>query len=394
MNLRPPFILAISGGPDSVYLLHRLIEDGHKPILAHLNHGLRGEEGDEDERFVKTLAKEYNLTCVTAKGAVKRYARLNRQSIETAARSLRYLFLEKIRKKYNATVVLTAHHRDDQIETLVMNRLRGAELRGKIGMEFQRGTLVRPLLDISKQEILNYLHTRNLPYRVDPSNTDTRYRRNQIRHELLPELLNENPAFVEQLEREREQALQRYQTLKEWIKRWLGDHPILTQAAYANLTEEKQRFILQHFYEEAHGSTHNLTRAELEEVQKLALNPKTGKEKTFGKRLKLYTEYGTLRFERTDHRTLTNRRPIPPLQINPKLLPNGELLLRHWEPGDRFQPTGMEGGKKLQDFFTDAKIPRSARKKIPIWVTNDDRIVAVGNRVDQRFLLVKKPELH
>ncbi|MDP2624657.1 MAG: tRNA lysidine(34) synthetase TilS, partial [Candidatus Peregrinibacteria bacterium] len=188
-------ILAISGGPDSVYLLHKLLSEGQRPVLAHFNHQLRGTDSDEDEKFVRELAQTHQLPCEIGTKDVKEWAENHKKSLEEAGRTLRYEFFEKIRQKHRANWILTAHHLNDNLETVLMNEMRGCKLRGQIGIQEHAPErhLWRPILNTPKSKILSYLKKNQLPYRTDATNTDTRFLRNHIRHNIIPSLLKENP---------------------------------------------------------------------------------------------------------------------------------------------------------------------------------------------------------
>ncbi|WP_395751032.1 tRNA lysidine(34) synthetase TilS [Prosthecobacter sp.] len=202
LNLPPacdpaePVLLAISGGRDSVALLHLLLDAGFKQlILCHLNHGLRGKESIDDAAFVRRLAKKHALKCEIETEDVAALAEKRRLSTETAAREARYAFLLRMAEKYDVWVVLLAHHADDQAETIVANLCRGSGLAGLAGMHaVQRMDsglhLVRPLLHARRSEIDSYLKSKRCKYREDSSNTSPKHRRNRVRHEALP-LLND-----------------------------------------------------------------------------------------------------------------------------------------------------------------------------------------------------------
>lgn len=186
-------ILAISGGPDSTALLHAMMEWSvfSKLIVAHVNHGLRGADSDADEMFVRNLAKSYGLTC-----EVKRVKITGSSCIEERGRELRRTFFEKLLKKYHATWIVTAHTADDQLETILMNFLRGCGPNGLAGMKISEGAYLKPMLGISKPEILAYLKSRRLPFCKDKTNEKTQFRRNFIRKKLLPLLAEINPSFA------------------------------------------------------------------------------------------------------------------------------------------------------------------------------------------------------
>ncbi len=314
--MKPTLILALSGGPDSVYLLHKLLKQDRRPILAHLNHRLRGKDSNGDERFVRQLGKKYGLKVEVERHDVAAYAKRHKLSIETAARQLRYAFLEKIRQKYQAStprkkaIILTAHTLDDNLETVIMNELRRSKnsrskganpFRGQIGMRKKCGFIQRPLLDICKKTILAHLRRQRLPYRTDASNYDLSYRRNWIRHVLIPRFTDKNPHLYKEFAAARKKALRTYekhtQTAEDWLKK-NGEHtppkiPIaFSLAPFKKLSNDRQMFLLQHLYEKTYGSTVGLTTAQLEEVHRLLIAAKTGKQKKFGPHFTMWIKRG------------------------------------------------------------------------------------------------------
>lgn len=190
-----PVLLAISGGRDSVALMHLLREAGFTQlILCHLNHGLRGDESIGDAAFVRRIAKKYGLKCEIEAEDVAALAEKGRISTETAAREARHAFLLRMAEKYDVWVVLLAHHAEDQAETILANLCRGSGLAGLSGMHAVQRLdsglhLVRPLLHVRRSEIDAYLKSKRLKFREDSSNTSPKHRRNRLRHEALP-LLN------------------------------------------------------------------------------------------------------------------------------------------------------------------------------------------------------------
>lgn len=191
-----PVLLAISGGRDSVALLHLLLEAGFTNlILCHLNHALRGKESDGDAAFVKRLAKKHALQCEIETENVSVLAKKQRLSLETAAREARHAFLLRMAEKHDTWVVFVAHHAEDQAETIVANLCRGSGLSGLAGMSVVQRLdsglhLVRPLLQARRGDIDAYLKSKRLKFREDSSNTSSKHRRNRLRHEVLP-LLND-----------------------------------------------------------------------------------------------------------------------------------------------------------------------------------------------------------
>ncbi len=188
-------IVALSGGADSVALLLGLLHLGQPLVAAHCNFHLRGEESDADEAFVRQLCEERGVTLYVEHFDTETYAKQQRISIEMAARELRYDFFEKLRQELGAATIAVAHHRDDNVETLLLNLVRGSGLKGLCGMQPQNGFIVRPMLNIPRTEIEAFLKEAQQPFRTDSTNTDTAFKRNKIRHELLPLLRELNPSI-------------------------------------------------------------------------------------------------------------------------------------------------------------------------------------------------------
>lgn len=193
-------LCAVSGGMDSMALLYVLLklqdEMGCSLCAAHYNHKLRGEESDRDATFVSNYCKEHNISFVLGEGNVQQEAKVQGRGIEETARSMRYAFLEEAAKAENAVRIVTAHHADDNAETLLLHLVRGTGLRGLTGIPPVRGSIVRPLLATSRQDIVEYVRRNNLSFVEDSSNHDTRFARNRLRHEVLPILRDMNPNFI------------------------------------------------------------------------------------------------------------------------------------------------------------------------------------------------------
>ncbi len=183
-------VVAVSGGPDSVTLLSALnnLYPGAELVVAHVNYQSRGQDSEADEAFTRRLAEQLKLPILVKKIRLDK----DKAGFEARAREVRYHFFEEVRQKEKADVIAVAHHSDDVVETMLLNLRRGAGPRGLAGMPYRRGDIVRPLLDVTRSEIESYLAAKRLSYREDKSNQDTRYRRNWVRHKLLPRLRREN----------------------------------------------------------------------------------------------------------------------------------------------------------------------------------------------------------
>lgn len=363
------YILAFSGGPDSVYLLHKLLKKGDKPVLAHLNHGLRGKESDQDEEFCRKIAKKYGLIFETEKVS------LTGSGIEEKARNARYKFLEKIRRKYKAKKILTAHHLNDNIETVLLNFIRGTGLNGMTGIKSDK--IERPLLNTAKDEILTYLKKHRIKYRKDSSNLDTKFSRNFIRHEVIPQLKKLNP----NLEKTFTKNLNNFKQLQDFLNEESPDS--ITVAEFKRLHPAIQANTILKLT----GTTEGISQKALEETRKLILSGKTGKKKTLGN-TRVEIEYGKVLFNpktpalKTTFKILKNH----PKNLNQKqttflnfdkIRNLKKITTRTFKEGDRIRPLGLKGTQKLQDFFTNKKIPQKLRTQIPV-IELGKEILAIG----------------
>jgi tRNA(Ile)-lysidine synthase len=318
-----PLLVGVSGGADSVALLHALVELGYRPHVCHLNHRWRGAASDGDAKFVRALAGRLELPVTIAI-----LSRLKTAPTEDSARRARFAFFERVAKKTGIGTLVLAHTADDQAETFLMRLLRGAGTTGLSGIWPERriGKLrvLRPMLNVSRKEVLKYIAARKLKFREDASNADRRFLRNRIRHELLPLLERDyNPGIRDVLRR-----------------------------------------------------TAEIFRAEVE------------RDPVASERRKIRRELGSLSFRQVEElrkqpQQLTERFDADVL---------GEpLTVRTWRPGDRFQPLGMNGTKKLQDFFVDAKVPREERTRVPLLCAADGRIAwVVGYRIAEPFKVTER----
>jgi tRNA(Ile)-lysidine synthase len=336
-----PLLIGVSGGADSVALLDALVQSGYRPRVCHLNHQWRGAESDADAEFVRELAGKYSLP-----------ATIEAQKVagdEDSARQARLAFFESVAKRTGIHQLALAHTADDQVETFLLRLLRGAGTLGLAGMreERQHGSLriIRPLLEVRRSEVIDYLKSRQLTWREDASNADRQFLRNRIRHELLPLLERDyNPGIRDVLRRTAE---------------------ILRAEAEGDPVAAERRAIRQLSFEQ------------VEALRQLAV--KEGWKTTERWPLNLAGE--------TD---------VPELGVKFVVGESGErfdadalganLVIRTWQDGDRFQPLGMTGEKKLQDFFVDEKVPRRSRGRVPLLCAADGRIAwVVGYRIAEPF---------
>ncbi|NQV13740.1 MAG: tRNA lysidine(34) synthetase TilS [Parcubacteria group bacterium] len=271
-------IVGVSGGPDSVCLLYFLSELQAELdlnlVVAHVNYGLRGEESDRDEIFVKKLAGKYNLPCKILHPPADQKKSTN---LEANLRDIRYKFFQDLRTKEKADKIAVAHNRDDQAETILMFFLRGSGLKGLSGMDYQQGKIIRPLLDCSRQDILAYLKANKLDYHEDKTNQDTKYTRNKIRHELIPYLEKEyNSNLRETLTQASRITRDEHQLINELVKKSLQslaqknkDAITMPLADFLKLKKALQRGILRHIFTQLLGDTKDISALDLEETLRM-----------------------------------------------------------------------------------------------------------------------------
>lgn len=418
-------VIALSGGADSVCLLHVLLAIRHEFSLTlsavHVNHQLRGEEAERDEAFVKALCEKHGIPCFCEHFHVKDYAITHKIGIEEAGRKLRYETLEHYRQKQNADFVATAHHSDDNAETFLMHLLRGAGVHGLTGISYRNGHIIRPLLDISKEQIIKYLLENNLSYVSDSTNNVPDVLRNKIRLELLPTLEQYNPGFRSTLARNmkiyqgadaylQQTAAQRFSALAEVHKRYIA-------FSLSALCEEAE--IIRCFLYSAAVSRllpqFTAPSARIFEIDRCVLAH--AGSVTITKKLTVQVLYEKLYFVREKCKTKTNdteytlplnqavRLPQSNyvffaserqsfsetseknvLYLSHKKTVGQPLAIRFRRDGDCFYPAGLGHKKRLQDYFVDKKIPRFLRDEIPLLTVGGEIAWVCGYRADERFL--------
>lgn len=399
-------LVALSGGPDSVALLHvlwRLRQDlGVTLGVAHFHHGLRGEAADADAAFVARLAAELGLPCHEGRGDTGAHARKRRLSVQMAARELRRAFLERTRREEGYDKVALGHTADDQVELFFLRLLRGAGLTGLAGMgPVSPEGVIRPLLAVGKAVLLTWLEKEGLPFQQDMSNLSPAYLRNRVRHELLPHLeANYNPRLREGVWRlmarlrEDERFLQSHTeaAFTRLVRQPAPDLLAVSTAALLRLPEALQTRLLQRLVAAAGGGelleTHRESLMELARARKsggiIALSgciaARAGGELHFFPPLPPAMAWeavipgpGVVESPpgwRWEVRMLSGpggSGPLPPEVVHLAAAQVGfPLLVRPPRPGDRFRPAGAPGVRKLQDVLTDLHVPRWLRPHLPL----------------------------
>lgn len=406
---QPRLLLAISGGIDSVILLHALVLAGYRPALAHVNYQLRGEESCGDANFVRQLARQMSLRLHLghARKPVKRV------NIQHWARRIRYQWFEQLAQSHGYDYVLLAHQANDQIETLLLNLLRGSGLKGLAGMPRQRGIFVRPLLHTSRQQILDFARQHQLAWRDDSSNASNKYSRNQVRNQLLPLLRELNPQAEARLNQSL-QLLQQAQAFTEAAAQQalqscqVTDLPGAVLALdVAKLLQQPQPAYLLYVWLRPFGFRREV-------CERAAVGDLPTGSFFANRRYGLYADRGLLVVSRlvpgrlkpvkleADRWSLT----YGPWQFSSQLLPHlpeelprhanvtwlplrllsgKQLLLRPWQKGQNMQPFGASYHKPISDLLTNAKAPTWLRLNWPVLMVGHQVAWLPGIRGSQAF---------
>jgi len=427
-------LVAVSGGVDSVVLLDVLVrlQDrlGLRLHVAHVHHGLRGKAADRDAAFVVAEAARRALGASVCR--LDPAERRRGESVQVWARTARYACLYAVAARVRASRIAVAHTMDDQAETVLLHLLRGTGPRGLAGIPPVRHRILRPLLAVSRAEIEAYATSRHLAYRTDASNASDAYLRNRVRHHLLPLLAKEyNPQIVGSLAAlaalmgEDETTLAALAaSLLAGVAREAGPALCLPVQALRVIPPPIARRAFQDAFQKLSRGQHALTRRHLEAVRRLftregvvplpgrcearregavirigpsaATAPgRSGKDsRAVGPageipiRPGAWTRWSPLHCRVRLRRLVAGARAVrraPWREILSPLLLEAPLTLRSWRPGDRFQPLGMSGEKKLQDFFVDTKVPRQERARIPLLVAGGRIAWVIGRRIAEDF---------
>lgn len=386
-------VVGISGGADSVALLHILYRLGYPIKAAHLNHSIRGAEADADEAFVKDLCKKLGVQCTSEKVDVPVEAKDAGISLEMAARRARHAFFRSVISDLcpQTSVLCLAHHADDQLETFFLRAARGTGPTGLGGMRFfqtlepdadaiktSRIHFIRPMLDVRRSEILDWLQAEHLEWREDTSNADESIPRNFVRHQLLPNLSQLN-------DRAAENILRTMQILRDE-----EDHPeaaAVRRAARDRLIEfgVNPTFDAVEQFIEFSARTDGTTSLDLEGVRLVNEYGAVSVDAVSSPRLSIHMKEG-----------LGILRDPWKASVSLEKIAGREVIVRTSQPGDRMKPYGMGGSKKLQDIFTDLKIPKAQRADWPVVECAGEIIWVPGYRIARDWELSSdtEPALH
>lgn len=410
-------LLAVSGGVDSVVMTSVLWQLGFHIALAHGNFQLRGSSADADQQLVEGLADALNLTCYTKVFETREYAQHYKISLEMAARELRYDWFRKLLSKQGYHYLATAHHLNDQAETLLLNLTRGTGIRGLKAIRPLNGSTIRPLLFADKDQLIRYAKDHNLNWREDESNQHGTHERNYIRHQVIPALKTLNPSLEQTIGeniqhfREIDQVWERiYRQAWHHLSQVKGECWFISRAGLAELTplspylfaflspfgfNKAQIGQIQEALNHQPGALFYAEQYQVEVArdsliigplplrpQTLTLNTPQSAGNIGGFQFSLYlTEPHAVDLEAPHYACLDADKVSFPLSLRP------------WQTGDRFYPLGMQEEKKLSDFFIDEHYPRLVKAQTLIMETGTAHIAwIVDSRLDERFKITSKTE--
>jgi tRNA(Ile)-lysidine synthase len=416
-------LLAVSGGIDSTVmtrLLAALVPRWHLRLyIAHVNHQLRGEESTGDETFVQELAASLKIPFGVERVDTIGFMESARLSKQEAARQLRYEALETLRRRMGARSVATAHQADDNAETVLLNALRGTGIRGLAGIPLRRepGNIIRPMLSLKRSDIERYATERNISYRVDSSNQSDEYKRNYLRHRVIPELESSGQFdVVPSLNRMSRLMRQLDELLTAEVRVVLSGLFSQDEDGEAELDITKLLSKPEYLREGIILEVLRKLGAEVDSEKVMHIlelcGLTTGSRLDLSKDLQVYRDRDKLKFVRPHpdspmHQavalgnsyafekfrfSLSLPLPRPPVMgwsPGVEFVDAGklgqQLLIRSWQAGDWFMPLGMKARKKISDYFVDEKIALLEKKQIPIFESNGEVVWICGRRLDERF---------
>jgi len=415
-------VVGVSGGSDSLGLLHILTELKDyrlKLIVAHLNHGIRGAESRRDAEYVSKLADKLGLPFELRETNVIEFKKSTNLSLEEAARELRYGFLREVLNKYNATKIATGHTLDDQAETVLMRFIRGSGLLGLSGIPAVNDNVIRPLIEVRKSEIEEYLRSKGIAWMEDSSNKMKVFLRNRIRNELVPQLVRYNPRIKETLARTGyivgvQEDYIRKEAKKHFNKLFYSasDGELVGRLRYFNVLSIAMKYaLLRLAIENLKGDLKRISLTHVVSVNDLLDSREPSGEICLPGEIVVAKGYGLFlvtkkaqlrrRFRYTVESAGFHKFPETEFEIQIKTVNSLKsdnylgcfdtgsvefpIEVRNFNRGDRFMPYGMNDYKRLKNYFIDEKIPQFLRYRIPIFLCKGEVMWIGGMRVDERF---------
>ncbi|MFI3289082.1 MAG: tRNA lysidine(34) synthetase TilS [Rikenellaceae bacterium] len=415
-------LLTVSGGVDSMVLLDLFAATEYPIGVAHCNFKLRGEESEEDEVLVEEQAKKYRVPCYNISFDTLGEMERTGESMEMAARRLRYAWFNELCEEHGYTTIAVAHHADDSIETFFINLFRGTGLRGLTGIKKQLGKVIRPLSFSTRKEILEYASNNRIPYREDSSNRSTKYLRNKIRLGLVPRLREINPRFT-QMMRGNLERLADAQTFINGCIEHIAKMVIEEQDGIYTLHVDRIDDNMPHGFViyELMNTNFGFKGDVIDSIVVALRDENSSGKRFYSKDFVAYIDRGRIlvtRIESCDicqidvaqgaeraycgnsvlyiENIIIDLIESFDLGDNVALLDSDKLqfplLLRRWSEGDSFVPLGMEGHKKVSDFLIDEKVSQPEKERQFVLMSGEDIVWLVGRRIDDRYKLESESE--
>ena len=414
-------LLTVSGGVDSMVMLSLFVRSGYRVGVAHCNFQLRGVESEEDEELVRREAEKYGVPWYNKRFDTKGEMERTGESMEMAARRLRYAWFDELSREHGYTVVAIAHHIDDSIETFFINLLRGTGLRGLTGITTHAGKLIRPLMFASRKDILEYAVAQHIPYREDSSNRSTKYLRNKIRLGLIPRIREINPKFTDLMRRNIERLTDTQLFIEAAVAHMREEvvtqadgiatiHVERIEAAYPRNFAVYELLSSQYgfkgdvcdalcralseaatgrrFYAREYVATVDRGRILVERIapgDACEVTVEQGAQRSYCGNMVLYFEACDI----DDIRAYDVPEQVALLDADLLRYP---LRLRRWREGDTFIPFGMEGRKKVSDYLIDRKVSLPEKQRQFVLLSGDEIVWLVGRRIDDRYRLTDRTE--
>lgn len=403
-------LLAVSGGVDSMVLL-QLFKQLHFNIsVAHCNFNLRGDESDEDEAFVQSICDSLKIKLFVSHFNTEEYTILHKQSIQIAARQLRYDWFHELLEKEGFDYLLTAHHLDDSAETFLINFTRGTGLDGLTGIPQVNDEIIRPLLAFSREEIENYANENSIKWREDSSNASDKYLRNKLRQDILPVLKELNPGFLKSFQQTLEN-LQQAQSMVDDASR-IVYRKVVEDVNFQKRIHLSELMILPNYQAYLYQWLKPFRFTAWQDIYDL-VEAQSGKQ-IFSEKYRLLKDREVLILEElsmhdsasyfieenqteTEHPIalkMTYVTNVTALQDDSVIFVDKDslkfpLVFRKWEEGDYFYPFGMDGKKKISKYFKDEKFSLIDKENTWLLCSGNDIVWIVGKRADRRFSVTK-----
>lgn len=414
LNIRKDerILMAVSGGLDSIVMTHLFKQEGYDCAIAHVNFQLRGKNSDLDESFVRQIAERLDIPFYLHRESPEERMNTRGESIQMAAREIRYDFFYYLMEKEKFDKIAMAHHLNDDFETALMNFIKGPSYSSIAGIPRKGNRIIRPFLEFSKEDIRIYAEENEISWREDSSNEKDDYLRNKIRHHLAPMIHDLNPGYLKtfrnhskHLSRARAYLKYEYQNNKKWLEEKSGE--IVVDLKYFDENEDRlflldellrkkgfNRVQIEHILECLHIQSGKVFYSGnmrlLIDRNKIILTEKASENDVL---IEVQENMESLHFDDKEL-IITKEKELEFNDSDMEAFLDCEKLkfpmfIRKWQDGDKFKPLGMTGFKKVSDYLVDVKMPLHKKEKQLVLTSGEDIVWLIGQRIDERFKLSK-----